>query len=50
MKCLANIEENQIILSVENIETEEFKNIVCEAFLRNQTENMLRHFQKIIQR
>lgn len=46
MKCLANIEENQIILSVENIETEELKNIVCAAFFKESNGKYVKTFSK----
>lgn len=34
MKYLANIKRNQIILSIEDIETKELKNTVCVAFFK----------------
>lgn len=46
MKCLANIEGNQIILSVENIETEELKNTVCAAFFKEANGKYVKTFSK----
>jgi len=46
MRCLANIEENQIILSVENIETEELKDTVCAAFFKETKGKYVKIFSK----
>jgi hypothetical protein len=46
MKCLVNIEGNQIILSVENIETEKLKNTVCAAFFKESNGKYVKTFSK----